>query len=177
MLMTTRRRGSAAGRRAALALAALALAAALSPRPAAAETVLVATRETVGGSPCARPLPLEEGLLAALFAAGHIVFAPDGAGDSEGGAGMLRLARASGADWVLEALADYRESRVDRGPARLAARVRWTLLRAGDGSQARTGTLETGNEGRERTVDLAALGAELGTAIALAVVQVLSPAE
>jgi hypothetical protein len=159
-----------------LLLAALALLAALPPCPVSAETVLLATRETVGGSPCAPPLPLEEGLFAALFAAGHIAFGLDGAAGSWPTADLLPVARQGGAGWVLEADADFLENRIGEGPAGLSARARWTLLRAGDGTSAGTGTLEAGNEGRERTVDLAGLAAELGALIVGSVQPILAPA-
>ncbi len=169
MLMVTRQHAVRALRPFGLPLAALALLAILSPCPASAETVLLATRETVGASPCAPPLPLEEGLFSALFAAGHIVFGLDGAAGTWPTVDLLALARQGGAGWVLQADVDFREDRIGEGPVRLSGRARWTLLRAGDGVGAGTGTFEAGNDGRERTVDMARLAAELGEAIARSV--------
>ncbi len=150
-------------------LAAAAILAFLAVLPAGADTVLVATRETVDGAPAALPLPLEEGLFAALFAAGHIVFGQDGREDPGAVPLLLSVALAGGARHVLEAAVDWSVSASRAGPATVTGQVRWTLWRAADGAAAATGTVAAGNEGREKTVDLAALGGEAGLAVVQAV--------
>lgn len=157
--------------------AAAALLVALFPLPAAAETLLVATRETVDGAPCGRPLPLGEGLSAALFAAGHIVFGQDGDEVASGPSPLVRLALDGGADLVLEAGVDWRESARGTGPVTLSGRVRWTLWAAAAGTAVGTGTVDAGNAGREGTVDLRALGAEAGAAVARALAPLLARGE
>jgi hypothetical protein len=162
-------------RRGLVVAAVAALLTALCPLPAAADTLLVATRETVDGVPCGRPLPLGEGLSAALFAAGHIVFGQDEA--ATGAAPLLSLAVAGGADLVLEAEVDWHQKAGGTGPATLSGRVRWTLWAAAAGTAAGTGTVDAGNAGREGTVDLATLGAEAGAALARAVAPLLGRGE
>jgi hypothetical protein len=141
---------------------------------AGAETILVATQESVDGGPCAPPLPLGEGLSAALFEAGHVVFDQGASPGSAPIAALVRLARAGGAGWVLEAATDFRETRSGTGPALITAQARWTLTRADSGAQAGEGKLEATNKGREKAVDRAALGAEIGEAIACAIEALLA---
>lgn len=165
---------TAPGRAAALAL--LAALAVLAPVRAAAHTLLVATREAADGEPCPAPLPLAEGLSAALFAAGHIAFGEDGPGPEIPVDQLLSVAREGGAAWLLLASADFTErAGPGNGAVRVEARTRWSLWRAADGRQAGTGTLAASNEGRERTVDSAALGAELGAAVVRALEPFLGP--
>ena len=141
---------------------------------AAADTILLSTRESVDGRPCAQPWPLEEGLFAALFDAGQIVFAQDATDAALPAADLVRLARAGGADWILEAVVDFqgepvpRRSRADRGPGPLDPHP------PAGGAQAGGGVVEATNEGRERTIGRTALGAEMGEAIARALEAVLS---
>ena len=156
------------------ALIAIALLLALPLCHAAADTILLSTRESVDGSPCARPWPLEEGLFSALFDAGHIVFAQDATDEALPAPDLVGLARAGGADWILEVVVDFQESRSRSDPARIVARARWTLTLPDSGAPAGGGKMEATNEGRERTIDRTALGAELGEAIARALEAVLS---
>lgn len=147
---------------------ALILLAGIAVCPVAAETVLLATFESIDGSPCAPPLPLREGLSAQLFEEGHIVFDDGDSSETRRTDALVSLAVAGGAAWVLEAAVEFSETQVAAALARISARVTWRLTRASDGSPAGTGSLTATNEGREKLVDLARLGREIGTAIASA---------
>ena len=143
--------------------------------PAAADTIFLATNESVDGSPCPGPLPLREGLSAALFEEGHIVFDDVEVLSTPPAEGLAALALSGGAAWVLEAMVGFDEERINTGLVRVAAETRWRLTRAADGSAAADGTLASSNQGREKQVDRAGLGLEIGATIARAISAALAP--
>jgi hypothetical protein len=150
-----------------VAFIAFLLLAALRPAgPLAADTILVVTEETVDGTACPPPLPLAEGLSAALFERGHIVFDAGQAAPVQETSSLLELARSGGAAWVLKAEAAFNEVPFGLDLRRIAATAGWTLLRAKDGSAAVDGTMRGSNEGAEQEADRAGLARKIAADIA-----------
>ncbi len=131
--------------------------------PVTAQSLLLSVRETLNGSPQANPLSSREGLAAALFDDGFIVF------DLPGGAppepdGILKIAVAAGADYVLELIVDFSGS--GAGAPRVTAHAEYALRKAAGGLVVLRGTLDGTNRDRESTVDWPALGREMGGVVA-----------
>jgi hypothetical protein len=140
-----------------------------------AETIFLATEESVDGLPCPPPLPLREGLSAALFEQGHIVFDDVDGTPAESAGALASLAQAFGAGWALDAVAAYHEVTVSPRLVRVEARVAWRLLQAPAGAQAGAGTVDATNRDREGRVGREELAVEIGAAIARAVTAALGP--
>jgi hypothetical protein len=132
-----------------------------------AETILVSVSETEGGAPLPAPQPVREGVLNGLFEAGHIVF------DGPGGSGaalpeLLEQAAAAGARFLLRAEVAFDRRTASDGPPTIWARGSFTLTETGTGRSTRVSKVSGGNQGREKKVDLRALGFEIGASIAAA---------
>lgn len=166
---------AAAGGPGRLLWAALTVLAVLPASRGPAATIFLATEESVDGLPCPPPLPLREGLSAALFEQGHIVFDDVAGAPPESTGALSSLAQAFGAGWALDVTAAYHEVTVSPRLVRVEARATWRLLRAPEGAQAGTGTAEATNRDREGRAGREDLAVELGAAIALAVTAALGP--
>ncbi len=141
----------------------LILASAAGSAPLSGETVFVVSKETVNGAPLPPPCPVREGILSGLFDAGHIVFdAPED--PPEQGPRLLERAAAAGARFILRAEIAF-DSSGDRVPI-VTGRGSFTLTETGTGRTAAAGDVERTNQGREKQVDLHALGLEIGAAVA-----------
>ncbi len=138
------------------------------------ETILVATNEAVNGAPLPSPPPVMEGILSALFDAGHIVFgAPVDPPVPE--PRLLEEAAASGVQFILRVEAAFDQS-ADRVPI-VTCRGSFTLTEAGTGRTAGAGDVDGTNRGKEKQVDLRALGFEIGAAVAAMAARELAEAE
>ncbi len=133
--------------------------------PATAQTILLAIQETVGGHPLSAPLPLGEGLAARLFDAGVIVFDLPGVTPAASGPELSRLAQSAGADLILTAQADYTDTPAG-GTTGIAVHVTWSLVATGTGAVIVSGSRDGSNNGHERDMDRAALGAAIAAPIA-----------
>ncbi len=138
--------------------------------PLGAATILVASREDLDGAPIPSR-PVTEGVLAALFSAGQVAFdapAPEQAG------GLQDLARSAGADYALLLVATCSASGEPPTPPKISMEVEITLIDARSGATLTRGRGMIDNAGRERDVDLAALGMEAGREAATAVSSALA---
>jgi hypothetical protein len=140
-----------------------------------AATIFLVTEESLDGLPCPLPLPLREGLSAALFEQGHIVFDDVDGAPGASAAALASLAQSLGAGWVLDAGVEYREQAIGSRIVRVDGHATWRLLRAPTGKDAATGAAEATNRDREGRVGRVELAAELGAAIARTVTAALGP--
>jgi hypothetical protein len=145
---------------------ALGFTALLPPAAAFPETLLLCVTETVDGNPSPPPLPASEGIWDGLFESGHIIF------DTEEGkpplplSTLVELAVSGGARYILAARVAFVRTPRDAGPAEISARAGYSLYTAKTGGVVGEGTITDDNRGREKKVDLAKLGFELGNHIA-----------
>ncbi len=137
----------------------------LAALPLPAQTLLLVVRENVDGRTLAPPLPVREGLSANLFDAGFIVLDAPGSTPIPGPADLATAARSAGADAVLVAVTDYADQSLGADLRRISARTSYALIDASTGGTITKGTLEDSNRNREREVDRAALGAQIGRAV------------
>ena len=151
----------------------LVLGAALAAGPLGAETVMIAVRETVDGTPSPPPLPAVEGVSSALFEAGHIVFDSGASGGSAKSAELRNVAQEGGAGWILQVTVAYTETKVDQGVMRVTGSASFDLVNASTGATAASDRISASNEGREKIIDRTALGRELGKLISQRVVKAL----
>ncbi len=129
-----------------------------------AETVLVAARETVDGTPSAPPLPSVDGVFAGLFAAGHLVF-DAGPRDPTATGELVEAAREGGAGWLLQISVAYTQTKLEQGAVRVAGSASFSLVNAATGAASLSEMVAATNAGREKSIDRAALGVELGRLI------------
>lgn len=157
------------------ALRAMALAFLLAGLPqAGAETLLVAVDERLDGEAASLPRPITEGLLEALFEADQIAFdLPPGPIPES--TELRRVARETGASLILLLSADCRTLGAVENVSRLGVAVKLTLLDAASGAELARGDLSADNTGRERDVDLPALGREVGLQAVAALAAALEP--
>jgi hypothetical protein len=137
-----------------------------------AASILVSVAETEAGQPVPPPAPAAEGLMSALFDAGHIVLEAR-VPASAAAAALLSEASATESGFLIRVTVGYTRVRSEKGADRLGAKVSYTILDVESGKTLGTGTLSAGNEGREREVDLSALGSEIGAGIASASAEAL----
>ncbi|HVP19937.1 MAG TPA: hypothetical protein VMU36_13175 [Spirochaetia bacterium] len=137
-----------------------------------AETVLVAVRETVDGAPSDPPLPAVDGVSSGLFAAGHIVF-DAGSRGSSGIGDLVEVAREGGAGWLLDVSVAYKQTKLDQGAVRVAGSASFSLVNALTGVTSLSDRVAGSNAGREKKIDLTALGVELGRLISQRVTRAL----
>ncbi len=149
-----------------LILGLLVLAGLAAALPAAAQTVLLVVRENVDSAELPPPFPVREGLSDSLFNAGVIVLDAPGSQAMPQAAEAIRLARAAGAEAVLEVATIYADVKMDKDVVRISARTTWTVLDAATSRSIGTGTEESSNRDRERAVDRMALGGEIGRKVA-----------
>jgi len=137
-----------------------------------AETVLVAVRETVDGTPSDPPLPAVDGVSSGLFAAGHVVFDAGSRGSSEIG-DLVEVAREGGAAWLLRITVAYTQTKLSQGATRVAGSASFSLVNAQTGVTSLSDRVAGSNAGREKNINLAALGVELGRLISQRVTKAL----
>ena len=142
------------------------LAGLLAALPAAAQTVLLVVREKVDSTPLPPPFPVREGVSDSLFNAGVIVLDAPGSAPLPGAAELVRMARAAGAEAILEVETDYADTRLGTDLLRIFARTSYSLLDASTSGVIGAGTEGATNRDRERDVDRAALGGEIGRKVA-----------
>ena len=155
-----------------ICLLCLALGTVLAAGTLSAETVLVAVRETVDGAPSDPPLPAVDGVSSGLFAAGHVVFDAGSRGSSEIG-DLVEVAREGGADWLLRITVAYSQTKLDQGAVRVAGSAAFFLVNAQTGVTSLSDRVAGSNAGRERNINLTALGVELGRLISQRVTKAL----
>jgi hypothetical protein len=138
----------------------------LAALPASAQTVLLVVRENVDSAALPPPFPVREGVSGSLFSSGVIVLDAPGSAPLPGAAELARMARAAGAEAVLEVATDYADTRVGTDLLRISARTKWSMLDAATSRVIGTGTEEATNRDREKDVDRLALGGEIGRKVA-----------
>jgi hypothetical protein len=154
-------------------LAALCIAAALllcAPGAVRGQSILLVDRESMNGQAMVEPLPVREGVDASLFESGLIVF--DVPGDPPGREELLRIARSAGADVVLTISATW-EVAAAAIPARMTGTASFSTFNAVTGAAGPGGSVTATNKDREKDVDRAGLGAEIGAEIARRIRQAL----
>ncbi len=154
-------------------LAVLLLAAAALP--VTAESILLAVRETADGAGLTPPLPAREGIAGSLFDAGFIVFDLPGDPAARSTNEMVRLARSAGAELFLDVRVQYTDRALGAGVVRITGAASFTLVDAATGVVKAKGQRTVDNTNREKNVDRAALGQELGRTLAARITDALSP--
>jgi hypothetical protein len=144
--------------------------------PVTAQTILLAVGETANGTPLAPPLPTGEGVAGSLFDIGFIVFDLPGDGPSRGLSELIGVARSAGADLVLDVRVQYSDRPIDAGATRISGTAVFTLADAASGVVKAKGEEAATNANREKDVDRAALGQEIGRMLAARIRDALSPA-
>jgi len=153
-------------------LAFLVLAVLLAAVPLTAQTILLAIQETANGTPLAPPLPAREGVAGSLFDNGFIVL--DLPGDAPSAtAELIRVARAAGADLVLEVRVQYSDRSLGVGKTRISGSVAYTLTDTTSGAVRAKGQEGASNADREKDVDRVILGQEIGKTLVLRIQQAL----
>jgi len=138
----------------------------LAALPAASQTVLLLVRESVDSAALPTPFPVREGVSDSLFNAGVVVVEAPGGASIPAPADAARMARAAGADAVVELVTVYTDTQQGADVLRIAARTTWSVLEAVSGRLLGSGNEEATNRDRERDVDRMALGAEIGRKVA-----------
>jgi hypothetical protein len=138
-----------------------------------AETVMIAARETVDGAASQPPLAAVEGVSSGLFEAGHVVFDAGQVGASAKASDLAEVAREGRAGWLLQITVAYTQTKLDQEAVRVACSATFSLVNASTGATSFTDKVSASNAGREKKVDRAALGAELGKLISQKVVKAL----
>lgn len=139
-----------------------------------AETVMIAVRETVDGTPSEPPLPSVEGVSTGLFEAGHIVFDAGKAGDTARAVDLAEIAREGKAGWLLRITVAYTQTKVENDQVRVACSATFSLVNTESGSTSLSDKVSATNAGREKSTDRAALGVELGKLISQKVAKALA---
>ncbi len=142
------------------------LAGLLSALPAASQTVLLVVREKVDSAALPPPLPVREGITDSLFNAGVIVLDAPGSAPVPGAPQLARMGRAAGADAVLEVATEYADTLLGTDLLRISATTTYSLIDCTTSGVIGAGTEEGTNRDRERDVDRAALGGEIGRKVA-----------
>ena len=149
-----------------LTVALVLLAGLLSALPAVSQTVLLVVREKVDSTALPPPLPVREGISDSLFNAGVIVLDAPGSAPVPAAPQLAKMARAAGADAVLEVATEYADTLLGTDLLRISARTRYSLIDSSTSGVIGTGTEEATNRDREREVGRAALGGEIGRKVA-----------
>jgi len=145
----------------------------LAVGPTSAETVMIAASETIDGAPSQPPLPTVEGVASGLFEAGHIVFDAGDVGASPRTGDLARVAREGKAGWLLQINAAYTQTKLDQNATRVACSANFSLVDTASGATSLSDKVSLTNAGREKSVDRAALGVELGNLISREVAKAL----
>jgi hypothetical protein len=130
---------------------------------ARAQAVLLVVEETLNGTPLPPPFASHEGIAAALFDDGIIVLDLPGGAVSDS-AQLSRTAVSAGADYVLAVTVDYATS--GSSAMRVDAHAAFRLFPVPSGNMVLQAAADGTNKGRERTVDRAGLGDEVGRVVA-----------
>jgi hypothetical protein len=141
-----------------------------------AETVMIAVRETVDGTPSEPPLPTLEGVSSGLFEAGHIVFDAGKVDLAARTADLAEVAREGKAGWLLQITVTYTQTKLEKEATRVACSATFSLVNTENGSTSLSDEVSTTNAGREKSIDRAALGVELGKLISQKIAKALLPA-
>jgi len=141
--------------------------------PAGAQTVLLLVRENVDSTALPPPFPVREGVSDALFNAGVIILDAPGSASMPGAAEAARIARAAGAEAVLEVTTVYADTKLGTDLLRISARTTWSILDASNNRLIGSGAEEGTNLDREKDVNRLALGGEIGRKVAQEVKQLL----
>jgi hypothetical protein len=149
-----------------LLAAALATAAALLPGAAGGQSVLLVVVEAANSQPVSPPLPVREGLSGTLFDAGCIVMDSPGSTTLPAPAEAARMARSAGAELALEVATEYADTSLGKDLLRISAQTTYALIDPSTSSVLAGGTRVATNQDRERDVDRAALGVEIGRDLA-----------
>ncbi len=138
------------------------------PAPAAlfSETIMLCVTETVNGEPSPQPLPASEGIWSGLFESGHIIFNTRDGKPAPPLKMLMELAVSGGAPYILDARVDFIRIPREDGLTGISAKAKFSLILAKTGRAIGEGTLSGDNKGKEKEVDLAALGLELGNRVA-----------
>lgn len=156
-----------------LLLPALAIALLLSGAPLHSETLLIAVTETVDGKPSPLPPPATEGIFDGLFESGNIVFNTEDGSAPLSSKELVRIAGSGGAKYVLVAAVTFQRTPLAGGLTGIMASARFSLIAVERGATLGAGTLTDDNRGREKDMDLAKLGFELGEKIAKETVKLM----
>jgi hypothetical protein len=141
--------------------------------PLSGETVLIAVRESLNGESCPLPFSAKEGISESLFDKGHIMFDVSDSDPVPSPAELEDMAMKGGAGFVLEAVVEFRESRLEEDRVRVDASARYSVSEASTGKIRKKGEFTATNAGRERGVDRTALGMEMGKTVAAEIEDVL----
>jgi hypothetical protein len=140
--------------------------------PCAGESYLLVSEEIVDGIRQPRPLPSREGIMAAVFESGRIIF-DTGAlevavdWDARQFADPLVLAIEGRADFVMAAVVRSRLIAEEGERRSFESRARFYLLETSTRELVGSGELELSNLGREEELPYAALQQRLGEKIGL----------
>jgi hypothetical protein len=146
--------------------AVLACACLLAAMPVTAQTVLLVVREKADAQPLPPPFAVREGLSGSLFDAGFIVLDAPGTAAIPAQAELVRMARAAGAEIVLQCSTEYANTTLGADLVRISARTSFTLIDTATGGFLAKGTSDATNKDRERNVSRMVLGAEIGKDVA-----------
>jgi hypothetical protein len=130
--------------------------------PAHPATLFLAVSESVDFLPGPLPPPATEGIFDALFEAGHIVFNTRDGSEIPPKTELVAIAVAGGAGFILEVRVEYTRTPRSEGVDTVDAVARYSLLAASSGNLLASGVVKDSNRGREKEIDLAALGFRLG---------------
>jgi hypothetical protein len=144
--------------------------------PVTAQAILLAVGETANGTPLTAPLPTREGVAGSLFDGGFIVFDLPGDAPSRGLSELIGVARSAGADLLLDVRVKYSDRAIGPGATRISGSAVFTLVDAASGVVKAKGEEAVTNANREKDMDRAALGQEIGRILAQRVRDALSPA-
>jgi hypothetical protein len=147
-------------------LLAVALAASLPAAAAFPDTLLLCVTETVDGSPSPLPRPASEGIWDGLFEKGHVVFDTAEGNPPPPLPTLVGLAVSGGAGYIVDARVAFVRTPREDGPEEISAKASYSLFTAKTGRPVGAGTVARDNKGREKEVNLAALGFELGNLVA-----------
>jgi hypothetical protein len=140
--------------------------------PSPAQSLLLVVRDTRNGSPLSAPSASREGLAAALFDGGLMVF------DLPGGAPaaadeLLKTAVGAEADYVLEMIVDV--SSIGSTAPRVAGHAAFTLRKTPGGELVLRDTVDRTNKDRETSVNGQGLAREIGGLVAKEILGRLMP--
>ncbi len=143
------------------------------PLSAGAESILVSAQESADGSVLQPPNAAAEGMEAALYDAGFIVFESESAGTGGNPSDLARTAREGGTDLILVLRVDYAAAQ-SGGATSTTGHAVWSLLDSATALELAEGAEDLSNQGREKTMDRPSLGQALGRTIAAKVAEAVA---
>jgi hypothetical protein len=138
----------------------------LAPAALFPETILLCVTETVNGEPSPQPLPASEGIWSGLFESGHIIFNTRDGKPAPPLETLVELAVSGGAGYILDTRVAFVRTPREDGLTMISAKAEYSLILAKTGKAIGKGIVSGDNKVREKEVDLAALGMELGKRVA-----------